>query len=317
MQANFYKASGKFQPIFFVYYVLALIIAMPILAVVYSYLIRYVPIVYLNVLTAIFGGAGVGLAVGYAAKLGKARNPMLVSALAMFAVIVFKYIQWAVYLPIIFTDWPILDRFVESAWLLIEPGVIWDGIRVLNEFGAWTLSEGSGTINGWMLSIVWAIEMLLIFGGAVVIAHTFASTPFSEEQGGWYQQMDTKVHTDRPDNVAVLKEQLNQGNLTGLKELTAKGQENLEEFLTLSFMQAPEESFTEPYYLTVSERKVEGKRKRSGKRKKGNSNTNNLVTHLAIDRQTLNELKAAPTVAQVTYSYDETQTGDKTEETTE
>ena len=299
MQEQFYKPSGKFSSIFFVYYLLGILIGIPVLAAAYSYLIRYIPLIYLNILTAIACGVGLGFIIGWAAKLGKVRNPMLVYVLTFVAVVILKYVQWAVYFPVLFmSNWPIIDRFIESAYLLLEPMVIWENILFLNEFGSWGLSEGN-SVSGVMLSLVWVGEFILLAGGALLVAGKFPNTPFSEEKGAWYKKHDTVMYTDLPEDSAALKEELKSGNLVNLKALLAKGQENMEEFLTLSFLAPPEDSLSDPYFLTVIETKIEGKRSRRGKVKKGNSNASQLVSNLAISRQTLHELTNPPVMESV------------------
>lgn len=93
--SNYYKPSGKFSPISFVYLLLLCAIAMPILATIYAYLIWYIPFVYINFLIT----AGLGFAIGIAVwqiviKLGKVRNYGLAILLALIAALAAYYFQW-------------------------------------------------------------------------------------------------------------------------------------------------------------------------------------------------------------------------------
>jgi len=47
---NYYKPSGKFSPIAFVYLLLVCAIIIPILGAIYAYATWYIPIIYVNFL---------------------------------------------------------------------------------------------------------------------------------------------------------------------------------------------------------------------------------------------------------------------------
>ena len=73
--SNYYKPSGKFSPISFVYFILVCTVALPILATIYAYLIWYIPIIYLNFLVTFGFGFAIAITVGYlVVRLGKVRS---------------------------------------------------------------------------------------------------------------------------------------------------------------------------------------------------------------------------------------------------
>ena len=96
--SNYYKPSGKFSPISFVYFILVCTIALPILATIYAYLIWYIPIIYLNFLVTFGFGFAIAITVGYlVVRLGKVRNYGLAILFALIASLVAYYLQWVVW----------------------------------------------------------------------------------------------------------------------------------------------------------------------------------------------------------------------------
>ena len=96
--SNYYKPSGKFSPISFVYFILVCTVALPILATIYAYLIWYIPIIYLNFLVTFGFGFAIAITVGYlVVRLGKVRNYGLAILFALIASLVAYYLQWVVW----------------------------------------------------------------------------------------------------------------------------------------------------------------------------------------------------------------------------
>ena len=298
MQTNVYKPSGKVAPAFFAYFLALLLVGIPILSVAYIYLIFYIPIIYVNILVTLACGAVLGLLVAHAAKLGKARNPFLVTLFAFLAMVLLKYVQWAVYIPLVFSnvyevfDWNFLERLVESAYLLLDPRAVWFGVDFINEFGVWAIGDG-GLLNGTMLWIVWAGEFLIMLVTALAIARIRPKTPFSEEHGAWYTEMsDTVIHFDPPEDVDALREQVLAGNFTSLVTQVQKGlREGALSHMRLNFHAPPEGSFSEPYFMTLSSSITTEKGRR---KKQSETKAKTLAQFVTVDRQKFRELTVPP-----------------------
>ena len=73
--SNYYKPSGKFSPIAFVYLLLVCAIVMPILGTIYAYATWYIPIIYVNFLITFGFGVSISFVVRLLViRLGKVRN---------------------------------------------------------------------------------------------------------------------------------------------------------------------------------------------------------------------------------------------------
>ena len=299
MQTNVYKPSGKVAPAFFAYFLALILVGIPILSVTYIYLIFYIPLIYVNIIVTLACGAALGFLVAHAAKLGKARSPFLVTLFAFLAVVLLKYVQWAVYIPLVFTnvyevfDWNFLERLVESAYLMLDPRTVWYGIDFINEFGVWALGEGDAAVNNTMLWIVWAGEFLIMAACAIAVARIRPKTPFSEEHGAWYTEMsDTVVYFDPPEDVNGLREQVLAGNFTQLIKHAQKGLgEDALSHMRLNFHAPPEGSFSEPYFMTLSSSITTEKGRR---KKRSETKAKTLAQFVTVDRQKFRELTIPP-----------------------
>ena len=299
MQTNVYKPSGKVAPAFFVYFLVLLLIGIPILSVAYIYLIFYIPLIYVNIIVTLACGAVLGFLVGHAAKLGKARNPLLVMLFAFLAMLLLKYVQWAIYVPLIFAnvyevfDWNFFERLVETGYLILDPRALWFGVEIINEIGVWAIGDSSAPVNGVMLWIVWAGEFLIMLVTAIAVAAIRPRTPFSEEHGAWYTEMsDTVVHFDPPEDVNALREQVLAGNFTPLITQMQKGlMEGALSYMRLNFHAPPEGSFSEPYFMTLSSSVTTEKGRR---RKRSETKAKTLARFVAVDRHKFRELTTPP-----------------------
>ena len=289
MNQLYYKPSGKIAGIYFLYFALFTFICVPILSAAYIYLIHYIPFIYLNLLIAI----GCGLALGYmmmiAAKKGKARNPAAILLFSVIAVIIMKYIQWCMYIPLIydnvyevfFPGLTIGERFVWSFYLFIEPGTVFELAKEINEFGAWGIGETE--VAGVMLLIVWIVEFLIMAVPTLVVARFVTKVPFSEATGEWYVDMGRKIAMDIPPDFDTIKNRMENGDFTGLVQLARSGRTNYGQFLELKFSQPQQPSQSEPYYLSIERIVLGAKNKRSAKP---------LVRYMAVGAYVLNEITA-------------------------
>lgn len=67
---NYYQPSGKFSVSSFIYFMIACVVAFPILGALYAYAIWYIPLVY----TGLFGFTIAWVTNKFVIKQGKVRN---------------------------------------------------------------------------------------------------------------------------------------------------------------------------------------------------------------------------------------------------
>ncbi|MBI4409826.1 MAG: hypothetical protein HY561_08975, partial [Gemmatimonadetes bacterium] len=192
-------------------------IAIP-LAFIYSYLILYIPFIYLNALFTLGFGIALGVTAFGMLKWRRIRNLKVGTAIAFLVTAAGFYLSWAVWIYALFNR---SDVDVALWPIVADPTGLWGVIQSVNEVGAWRFR--SYTPTGAVLWGVWAIEAGLIFGIGVVIAnHMFADTPFCEECGTWCEKKEgvAAFAADEPaPDADELKHRLEQKDFRLLEQL--------------------------------------------------------------------------------------------------
>lgn len=206
-----YCPSGKFAPHGpFLALLATFIIGYP-LAFIYVYLIKWVPLIYFNVLIA--GGFSVvfGLIAAVLVKFSKIRNHTVALLTGTLAGILGCYLNWNAH----------LHTLTSQAPFLATPSQIISVMKVLYQNGSWSVGQFFGdhaTVKGIPLAIVWAIEAAMIVLISVLATGTsVAGTPYCETHQCWLEQqkkMDKLDAFTNPDHIAALKA----GNLAPLEQ---------------------------------------------------------------------------------------------------
>lgn len=288
MKEVYYKPSGKSSISFLPYFILLQAVFIPILSIVYIYLIYYIPLIYFNFLITVGCGIAAGLVMTAIITLGKVRNNKLALFSGIIAVCIMKYVQWCVYIPIVFTnayevlELTVPERFGMSFDLLIHPAMVIDFIGIINQEGVWSIF----TINfkGALLTIVWLLEFLLMAGSACVVALEKSKSPFCEEDGTWYAKMPDEIGARLPENLDGLKTAMENGDFNELIQLSKEYKPDCSQYLSLTFYK-PRNS--EHYYLKIEKVTVtedKGKEKR---------HKEVLVEYISIDNNSAGEIQAS------------------------
>ncbi len=150
-----------------------------ILGLIYSYIIVYDPIIYINMACTLGFGFCIGMAVAQGVRLGKIRNPVLAGAYGLTFGFAGVYFAW------------VADFWARIGFNLaaFQPEVLKAYISCFYENGAWTISnhgQGGETVKGVFLGIIWIVEASVIVGFATVSAYnSVASLPFCELCNEW------------------------------------------------------------------------------------------------------------------------------------
>ena len=314
----YYKPSGKISGLYILLFLVFAAIGIPILSVTYIYAVYYIPIIYISIFIAVGCGGALGYIMSLAAKLGKARNPLLVTIFTVFAAVLMKYVQWCFYIPLVYNDLyefyeyyfgyalTIGEQLREAVNYFREPAVVWACIVEVNEYGAWGITNNGGdvgdAVTGVMLAIVWVIEFLIMAGLALLGCRNWPKRPYSEDTNTWYRQMDTVYEMDYPANFENLKNSLESGNIDGFVSNVLEGVSNPNNLLRLTFFQPSQPSHTEPYYMNISHVFVDDK---------GKSITKELASYLAMSTINANALfNAEPVSEAYTPEYNNENTDD-------
>lgn len=193
-----YKPSGKFSPTSFLFFLLLSVTAMPILGLIYSYCIWYIPFIYINfILAGAFGFIAGTLINKFVIKKGKVRNGSLSFLFGLLGGAIALYFHWAVWVDLVInagesygsdsvgitvSNISILQVFN----LALEPTTLFAIIGEINEYGTWGIRGGS--VSGTFLSVIWIIELLIIVGVTLLSSSGQSSAPFCEMSDKWYDE---------------------------------------------------------------------------------------------------------------------------------
>ncbi len=173
--ATVYKHSGRFPPQGLILPLLLLCVLAVPSGFAYSYIVFYIPVIYLNLLATLFYGFAVGFIAARLLKMFKVRNLLVALVVAVLAGLACLYMSWVGHLHALFED----GRFI------IWPQDIWQKMLYLYETGSWTL-RGEQAVTGVFLALVWLIECgIFVISPAVTVFADLSATPFCEKNNVW------------------------------------------------------------------------------------------------------------------------------------
>lgn len=192
---HYYKASGRFSPLSFVYFILVALIILPLLGLAYAYAIWYIPLIYILFLLTLGFGFGTGYLLNLTViRAGKVRNTLLALLFGFLGGLFALYFHWAVWLDLVLnagesygTDSIGITvsnvQFIQVFSLAFNPEFLFSLMGEVNQVGTWGI--GGGTVSGTILALIWAIEALVIVGLATYLPYVAAQNPFSETSNSW------------------------------------------------------------------------------------------------------------------------------------
>ena len=199
--ARYYHPSGKFAPSFILYFLVTILLACPMLGLIYAYAIWYIPFIYINFILA--GGLGfvVALIVSFlVVKKGKVRNIPLAYALGALGGVAALYFQWVVWIDLVLnmgetvvgsrigvtvSTIKILDVFA----LAFQPSLMIELMVEINQYGTWGIGGSGAAVSGGILSVIWVIEAVLIVGASAHFSGPSARDPFCEVGNTWFDEI--------------------------------------------------------------------------------------------------------------------------------
>lgn len=266
-------------------------VAAAVLAAVYVYAEWYIPFVYLNFVLCIGFGVLLGFGLARLVRAGKLRSPGAVSGLALLVGLLAVYLQWCLYLTLLFNsettgtgrDADTTTSFSGEvfAGLLASPGTVLEALRKVNENGVWELKGLQP--SGVLLWLIWALEAAIIVGGAVLLARHQAAEPFSEVSQEWADEETLPHSAAYAHDAAGLRTALETGRFEHLTPYA--GQPGEDQFARVQLHCAPNDPNC--HYLTL-----QNVRRTLDKKGKATEATTDVLRHLAISPSAYQELKA-------------------------
>jgi hypothetical protein len=286
----YYQPSNKMPLGGALLFLLGGVLTAVLLAFVYIYAIWYIPFVYINFFLCLGFGLVLGGVLMLLAKAGKLRSPVGVGLLALLVGLVAVYLEWSVYLTLLFNsettgtgrDADTSTSFSAGMWadVLTHPGAMWEAIGKINETGTWSLK--GATPSGMFLWIIWLIELVIILGGAYWLARSQATEPFSEAANEWADEESLPHPLGYAQDAAQVRTALETGQYHTLTPYQM--QSETEPFARLKLHRAPNDGNCQ--YLTLENvtTKIDDKGKAT-------QSTDTVVQYLAISTAAYEELK--------------------------
>ncbi len=187
--AEYYQASNRFAPTSFIFFLIAILTAVPILATIYALAIWYIPFPYINfILTGAFA-MGIGMVIQFSAvKYGKVRNSklaLLFGFLGSLMGLYFAWVAWCVVAMNASTGTNFGHMISGIISLALDPTSLIKMIQSINTFGVWGFGENP--VTGTFLWIIWAIEAIAILFIGSRIPISTSKEPFCEVNNKWFE----------------------------------------------------------------------------------------------------------------------------------
>jgi hypothetical protein len=280
----YYKPSGKVTLWGVALGLVGGFVAGLLLAYAYSYLIAYIPFIYLNFLITIGYAVLLGTCTGFLLRFGKVRNNWVCAAVALVVAAASLYLAWAVWLSVML--WK-ADLSVSVMDLAQQPGFVWELVQEINKTGAWTIGSlhaGQGiAVSGVVLWLVWVAEALIVLVGSVIGATAaMSSDPFCESCQSWCRHTKELMllETGNPDE---LKRRVEAKDFDSLKSLEPK-KPGQEDWFKIDICECPKCGHTNTLSLINERWVVDNKGKQS---KKGTP----VVDKLLVSKSDINRLR--------------------------
>lgn len=232
MMVEKYQHSGRIGAIGIPVMALVGGVSAILLGILYTYGISWIPIIYASILLT--GGFGfvLGLIVGWAGKVGKVRNSVIVGIFGLFAGLLGLYVAWA---------FDAIARFgADQAPILLSPaGLKFYMTEFYNE-GFWTMGRNGGAVSGMPLAAIWVIEALIIVGVPFLVAMGFTGDlPFCEKCQRWTEKVEGFCQLLPPSDNDGAVEQLCEGDISSISSFS-RSPDNAAAFIRLDTAQCPD-----------------------------------------------------------------------------
>lgn len=182
---RFYQESNNFHPARMAISILVCLFIALVLGYAYSILIWIIPLIYLNFLATIGFGIVLGMVVKILIRLGHIRHFNIKILLAVMAGLFANYFQWTTF--ILYAGLghiPSVGEYLANLGWIFSPSGFFAMLGEINRVGLWSMFGMQ--INGFVLTIIWLVEFLIILGLPVMAAMQATVFPYSEKLGKWY-----------------------------------------------------------------------------------------------------------------------------------
>lgn len=198
---RYYQPSGS-APV--VGLMITLVIGMvggSLLAILYSALVFYNPIVYLNILAGMGFAFACGVLSRFGLTIGKVRNRLLAGSAGAAVGFISIFFAWVAFLFFLVVDEQ------GNGLITFNLNEIAFYIQLIGAQGWWAFNENGNNFSGWGLYLLWAAEALIVIGASAMVAYA-KDTPFCEECNQWCDEHECPVTFTMPEDFEALRASL-------------------------------------------------------------------------------------------------------------
>ena len=227
----FYRPSGKVDLIRGVLALNAGILLVFVLALIYSYAVRYIPFIYLNALFTLGFAAVIGFAAVFLNLHARNRNRILAFCGTGLIVILGLWFSWGFWVTALIEE---LKLFSVATFRVMHPRVIFHVAKEIMSaeeymsIGRLARSGGGLSITGTNLLILWILEAVTIVGLALwIFLKAYRSMAFCEKCRNWTKIFYTSPSLKVVEDEEKFRETLAYGDfstLTGLPKRSSGDQ---------------------------------------------------------------------------------------------
>ena len=272
--ANFYRHSGKAPLLGLLIIGATGFIAIPILGLIYGYLIFYIPFIIINFFIVIGYLAIISVVLNKAAVSGKIRNSFVIGITGFGFGLLAEYVGWVAWIAALVKDPSFLFEF-------LFPQDVIKMIIAIGEVGVWSFR--GATPSGAFLYFIWLLEAIMVVGGITYLTlKAFSDIPFCEDSEVWANKKSTLAVFAPLTNPDQFKASILQGGISAFNEI--KPIQSGSAFTMLELYEC--EVCKNFFVLNVKDVKISFDRK--GRQ---NRTEKMIVKHLILTPSTLSTLK--------------------------
>ena len=197
---NYYTPSGKFSPLSFILFAILSLVIIPFLGALYTYAIWYIPLIYINFLVTGAFAIIIGILLKFIViRFGKVRNVKLGLIFGFVGGTLALYSHWVVWADLIINSGEVIGNgrigVISSSTNLDElliiaqnPKLLFELMSEVSKSGSWSIF--GFTVSGILLWIVWIIEAVVIYLGAIITGYHDPKAPFCERSNKWFKETE-------------------------------------------------------------------------------------------------------------------------------
>jgi hypothetical protein len=286
--ARFYEESGKWDLLALSIGLLVLLLATLIFGYAYSFIIYIVPFVHLNFLISLWFGFMIYYINRIIFRIAKVRNKIIRVVIVCISILFANFFQWVGFLgAVLMNGYPNIGEYLASVGnFLLRPFNMFALVGEINKVGVWSVG-GIGTsgangfpVNGFILTVVWILELIIISLPSAWLLFKFVPQPFSERLDKWYDKYILRDNFRAVSSASSFLENVSNLGVVGALKTLGIGEVTRYSKIYMYYLDGEAKQ-----YLSVDKMYVE-------KKGTGKTVTSPVVSNLAISSADANDIRS-------------------------